>query len=210
MNESFLSIAQEKQDRIRNEAMFEFGENGYEKASTNQIVKRAGIGKGMLFHYFNSKYDLYVYLIDFALKKIQDDYLNFSRTEPDFIERLKVFASDKWRFMQRHPELATFISSVFVNDSDIIPSDYQKQIKLLINQRMESLFAEIDLSLFREDIDINHALKLVHWTFDGYQADVIKRLKGKSMVHESWETYWEEFDHYLITLKTVFYKEDAQ
>ena len=36
----------------------EFAQSGFEKASTNEIVKRSNISKGSLFNYFNSKKDL--------------------------------------------------------------------------------------------------------------------------------------------------------
>ena len=44
-----------KRQRILDAAIREFAEHGYDKASTNSIVKEAGIAKGLLFHYFGSK-----------------------------------------------------------------------------------------------------------------------------------------------------------
>jgi len=49
----------------------EFSQNSYDNASTNSIVKKAGISKGILFHYFGSKRDLYLYVFDYVL-----DYAN--------------------------------------------------------------------------------------------------------------------------------------
>ena len=48
--EKFLKLDDEKRDRILNAAMKEF-RYGYVKASTDIIVKEAGISKGLLFHY---------------------------------------------------------------------------------------------------------------------------------------------------------------
>jgi len=48
--EKFLKLDDEKKDRILNAAMKEF-RYGYVKASTDIIVKEAGISKGLLFHY---------------------------------------------------------------------------------------------------------------------------------------------------------------
>ena len=53
--EKFNSLDEEKRQKILDAALMEFAEHGYEKASTNRIVKEAGIGKGMLFYYFKSK-----------------------------------------------------------------------------------------------------------------------------------------------------------
>ena len=72
MEEVLKKLDPEKRDRIINSAMDEFGRNSYEKALTNTIVKNAGISKGLLFHYFKSKQELYDYLEKFVFQKMMD------------------------------------------------------------------------------------------------------------------------------------------
>lgn len=55
MYEAFEKQPQAKKDLILKVAIEEFVKNGYEKASTDIITSRAGISKGILFHYFKSK-----------------------------------------------------------------------------------------------------------------------------------------------------------
>ena len=50
MFSKFLNLELEKQDRIINAAIKEFAQKGYDKASTNEIVKEAGISKGLLYN----------------------------------------------------------------------------------------------------------------------------------------------------------------
>ncbi|GEM01866.1 regulatory protein, tetR family [Halolactibacillus halophilus] len=50
MTTTFHNVEPDKQQRIIEAAMKHFAENGYKDASTNKIVKEAGIGKGMLFY----------------------------------------------------------------------------------------------------------------------------------------------------------------
>lgn len=57
--EIFKNIDEEKRGRIINSALEEFSKNSFDKASTNIIVKNAGISKGSLFHYFKNKQELY-------------------------------------------------------------------------------------------------------------------------------------------------------
>ena len=66
MNEKFFDLKKEKQDRIINASFEIFSENGYLHASTDDIVKKAEISKGLLFHYFISKIGLYTFLYDYA------------------------------------------------------------------------------------------------------------------------------------------------
>ena len=62
MDEILKNIDAEKRDRIINSAIDEFAMYPYEKASTNNIVKNAGISKGLLFHYFENKQELVQHL----------------------------------------------------------------------------------------------------------------------------------------------------
>ena len=52
MFSKFLNLKPEKQEKILEVAIREFADKGFEKSSTNEIVKGAGISKGILFHYF--------------------------------------------------------------------------------------------------------------------------------------------------------------
>ena len=62
-----VKIPDRKEDSIYEAAVNEFYKNGYEIGSTNSIVKEAGISKGALFKYFESKANLYIYVVDRAI-----------------------------------------------------------------------------------------------------------------------------------------------
>lgn len=55
MNEKFFDLKKEKQDRMINAALKVFAENGFRRASTDEMVKEAGISKGLLFHYLSAR-----------------------------------------------------------------------------------------------------------------------------------------------------------
>ena len=74
MNEKFFDLNREKQDRMINAALRIFAENGYRHASTDIIVKEAGISKGLLFHYFTSKMGLFSFLFDYSIRYMLFEY----------------------------------------------------------------------------------------------------------------------------------------
>lgn len=74
MNEKFFELKKSKQDRFINAALQIFSENGYKKASTDEIVKKAEISKGLLFHYFGSKQGLYEFVYNYSVKYIRMEY----------------------------------------------------------------------------------------------------------------------------------------
>ncbi|MDR2572521.1 MAG: TetR/AcrR family transcriptional regulator, partial [Oscillospiraceae bacterium] len=57
-----MAMDPEKRDRVINAAMKEF-RKGFKSACTDEIVREAGISKGLLFHYFGTKDGLYDFLL---------------------------------------------------------------------------------------------------------------------------------------------------
>ena len=49
-----------KRDALLTAAMSKFAKNGYKKTTTDEIILEAEISKGLLFHYFGTKKDLYI------------------------------------------------------------------------------------------------------------------------------------------------------
>ena len=62
----FFKNPERKQDRIIQAGMECFGKNGYQGANTDEIAEKAGISKGLLFHYFKNKERFYLYLCKFC------------------------------------------------------------------------------------------------------------------------------------------------
>ena len=54
----FLSLPPERRAVILDAASAELAAHGFEKASTNRIIERAGVSKGALYYYFDGKRDL--------------------------------------------------------------------------------------------------------------------------------------------------------
>lgn len=211
MNQTFHNLDYEKQNRIINAALQEFAENGFEKASTNRIVKTAKIGKGMLFYYFQNKEELFYYLIKYSLNLANTKLLEqVDKKEPDFIERLKQIAQSKTEFHLNHPNVLNFLGNLFLTDTLEIPVHFKKRYQEMLNSRISLLYEGIDTNLFRKDIDKEKALKLIKWSIDGYQNELIAHLKNQNLTMINYDTYWEEFYELLDILKTLYYKKEEE
>src|SRR5690625_7147820 len=69
------NLEPKRKNAILNAALKEFSTKGFDDASTNVIAKEAGISKGLMFHYINSKEDLFLFLYDYCTERINNDYL---------------------------------------------------------------------------------------------------------------------------------------
>ncbi|MBM7553128.1 TetR/AcrR family transcriptional regulator [Thalassobacillus pellis] len=189
-----------------NAAFREFAENGFEQASTNAIVKEAGIGKGMLFYYFKNKQGLFYYLIDHSLDVVIDEYFQrIDADEGDFIERLNKAAKIKMETFLAHPNLFRFVGAFMLFDEKEIPDKFKERLAQIQRLGYELIYENIDYSLFRDDIDVKKAFNLIRWSMDGYQNEMKARLKDQNFATIDLDPIWEEFHEYLEILKKTFY-----
>ena len=68
MNPKFYALPQEKQRAILNAGFHVFSQNTYKKSPMSEIAEAAGISKALLFHYFQNKKELYLFLWDTCAK----------------------------------------------------------------------------------------------------------------------------------------------
>lgn len=110
----FKKLPPERQAEILRAAADEFGERGYEAASYNQIIEKAGVSKGAMYYYFEDKLDLYVTVIEDVQARamaeigISPDW----RPPEDFWGMLRQKSIASWRFALAHRELAALLRSM--------------------------------------------------------------------------------------------------
>ncbi|AKN29993.1 TetR family transcriptional regulator [Clostridium carboxidivorans P7] len=207
MFSKFLSIDIEKQNRILNAAMKEFAKKGYEKASTNEIVKESEISKGLLFHYFKNKKQLFLYLYDYCVGlNMNEFYKKINLNESDFFIRLRQTQLIKMELLKKYPEIFRFIETSYLEDSNEIKQELEAKNKELMNKGVDVLFKGIDMSKFKDGIDIKKVINIVVWTLQGFADEVMTRKKLSSSNPINYDNAFLEADEYLNMLKNCFYK----
>ncbi|MDF2836984.1 MAG: TetR/AcrR family transcriptional regulator [Paenibacillus sp.] len=207
MFDKFLNIDEEKRQRVINAALKVFAARGYVAASTNEIAREAGISKGLLFHYFTSKKDLYLYLYDYAvtlLTETVERIVDFG--ERDYFERLKQIASVKLSVLNEHPDLLGFQKTIFFEDNAEVSAELKTRSKEIAESAYYRLLADIDKSKFRPDIDADRAIGVMLWALEGMGE--AERAKHKALGTELDVPHlMEEFDKYLALFRTSFYRQ---
>lgn len=204
MEDIFMNIDAEKRDRIINSALEEFTNNSYDKASTNNIVKNAGISKGLLYHYFKSKKSLYEYLQVFAIETIINAILEeIDWEQSDLFLRIKQIVLIKLKVCVRYPKLVAFFKMMLEQKTvDEIRALSESYAPELLNQIYHR---NIDFTLFKDDVDIEKAIKIVQWTMEKLGEEWITSLDSLNG-DVDYEGLTEEIDGYLKLLKEAFYK----
>jgi len=158
--------------RILDACIEEFSRNGYESASTNAIVKRAGIPKGSLFYFFGSKRDLYLYVVDHAVKRFTAEFERISADsraeEPsDLFERLEQRGEARMQFVIQEPLLYQLFFNAFIDAPEDIRSELQLHYASYYQTSTRRLQDGLDRSRFKDDIDVEKAIQLVNLVLEG-------------------------------------------
>ena len=193
----------EKQARIINAAMKEFVQSGYEKASTNKIVKEANISKGSLFNYFHSKKDLYFYLIEYGVRIIEEIYEQIDLNETDIFQRLAKLGLIKRQIQGKYPQVFDFFKSLKSEESPEVKEEMNRITHSIYDEGMKKIYQNIDYSKFRDDIDIQKAIDILKWTMFGFGEKALNQL---TTFEEVSEDYIKEWESYSEILKRCFYK----
>lgn len=201
MNAKFFDVKKEKQDAIINASLKVFAENGYKKASTDVIVKLAGISKGLLFHYFISKQGLYEFIYDYSVKYMTLELTqSVKKDEKDFFEVLKQIEQAKTRVMKNYPYMQQFLSNVKFETNpealtalgdvgDAMPSAYN------------AIYKQADMTRFHDFIDVSRVIQMITWMSEGFIKDRFRE------PDPNLDEMNAEFGKYLSMLKSHFYKE---
>ena len=202
----FLQHDDARKNRILEAALAEFAAKGYKKASTNTIVREAKVSKGLLFHYFISKKELYIYIYNYALETITNElYEGVNFADLDVLERLYSSTIQKIESYLKHPLFTKlFELHVLVEDEEIVEKCKDASI-VYSTESYEKLFSNIDYYLFNEKINVDRALEVIRWTIDRVSFDWVK---SHNNVYEkaAFEDLKDDINIYLDLFKETFYK----
>lgn len=202
LEELLSKMNPKKRDSLIKAALNEFAVNDYDKASTNVIVKKAGISKGLLYHYFKSKEELYEYLVKFVFEKMTKEILdNIDYGETDILNRIASTVDYKMKLFARYPGIIEFYKKLTKGKS---VEDLIKQIESYYPGYYQDYFTKnINYDLFRKDIDLIKMIKMTQWVLEKFSEDNF--LRGEQSENYDMENMQKELNEYLMILKKLFY-----
>jgi len=183
--------------------MKEFGANRFEKASTNTIVKEAGISKGLLYHYFDSKDALYSYLFEYAMTSVAVPIAEqVGLEETDILKRIEQISHLKIKIFHQMPALVSFSKTMYAGmDFEEIKKMIQKYNPIPMDMYYHH---NIDTSLFKDEIDINMAIQNIQYTLERISEAYITQLNMG--IDIDIDKIMTEFEGFLTHFRQIYYK----
>lgn len=205
MNKTFENLNKEKKQRIINSAIEEFANKGYKNATIDNIVSKAGISKGSIFQYFKNKESLYIYTCDYQINIIKEEVFNQKEiNETDFFELYRHAAHIKFEILKKSPYVFKFFKTLYSDDSEVskkwLNNIFQNRDQLLLN-----FIGDYDKTKFRDDIDIDMAVKAIELTFDGLSMKWMEKLSYENY-EEDLKSLFDEVEAYMSFYKKLYYK----
>ena len=207
-NHKVMAMDEEKRERVINAALTEFCK-GYKHASTDTIVKEAGISKGLLYHYFGTKKELLFFLYEYVMEVMHRDFISqLDFKESDLLERLWKMVAVKMALSYKYPAIFDFIAVIFLGGEDEL-SEVSGKLRAAYETGWDynnQIFGNIDYSYFKEGLDVQKAIEVIRWTLTGFSEKILKDFRTVKAYQAEYETIREQIKSYIDFFRTTFYK----
>ena len=199
MNGKFFDLKKEKQDRMINAALKVFAQQGYRHASTDDIVREAGISKGLLFHYFGSKLGVYTFVYDYSVRYMTLELSSCVDNKcTELFSVMKQVEAARMHAMRGYPYMQQFLSRSMTEDvSEVLLAIEEK--KDLLTDTYDYIWSRVDYSALPGTVDGEMLRKMLDFSIKGLLAE---RIQDDSFQPEM---LYEEVSAYLDMMKRIVY-----
>lgn len=118
---------EDKQLDILKIATREFAINGYYKAKTDIIAEEAKVSKGLVFHYFKSKKNLYIETIRESVKTLDNAFDESEFPQDSLVDLFDYSLKKKYEISRTHQDQMQLMLEVYSN-LDHLPEELNQEI----------------------------------------------------------------------------------
>lgn len=176
--------------KILQVALNEFANYSYEKSSINRICTDGNISKGVMYHHFKDKDELYLLCVRYCYDTMLDYYKSKLKDNEDWREEIKNFLDIRYHFFRENP----LLQKIFFNTLLKMPDHLKGEIKK-ITKSLDELNYQFFMKILKK-IKIRHGLKPEEIIFllDAVQNMLNEKFYGKAQKSEEIEEISQEYD----------------
>lgn len=120
-----MSIREQKKQQtkraILEAAITLFSENGFEATSIEQIARVAGVGKGTVYGYFQTKREIIRGFCEYELEQIHQELILHANPDASLLEQMVTIYMTEFKHVTRNREFGRLYmrEAIFPNDDDV-------------------------------------------------------------------------------------------
>lgn len=175
MNHKFFELSDEKRDAILSAGYRVFSRNSYRKSPMQEIADEAGISKSLLFHYFNNKKELYLYLWEYAC---QYSVARMTEAgcyeESDFFRMLYRGMVTKMDILRQHPHMAAFIVKAYFESDREVHDEIRASYGYYFSLKGELSLRNLPKEQFVFGVDVKEIFRHIYWAAEGYLMENLR------------------------------------
>jgi len=184
----------------------EFALRGFDNASTNVIAKEAGISKALMFHYVNSKQELFLLVYDYFTELLNKEYfMQMDFTEKDLFDRLRQSYLLQIGLIKQYPWIFEFNKLSIMTKSVEVNKALEDRADKKQSSCERQIFDMIDVSKFRAGLDIAKCKQFILWANIGFTNQILEDIRNSEASNPDYERIISTLDEYFDELKKVFY-----
>ncbi len=204
--QTFISLPEEKQEKIMRAGINQFIRFGYEKGNVGEIAKAAGVAKGSMYQYFEDKKELFLYSVQWSMNLVMKKYAHLM-IPPEcesIFGILEKNARDIMLQMKEERELVIFIQDVFLGKYHSLTDESMEYVNKMATEHMQRIIALGKKNgSIRGDIS-DHILILyvggVSFKIKEYLMSKARNM-GEDIIDEDYELYEKEIGDMMELLK---------
>ncbi|HBT65740.1 MAG TPA: hypothetical protein DEB10_13870 [Ruminococcaceae bacterium] len=196
----FNELDEEKKGRIISAGIAEFAQYSYNESSTNRIVKNAGISKGSLFKYFQSKEELYFYILDYIIAELMSSLeKGIERLPKDLLKRVIEYSELEFDWYVQNPDKYKLFKKAFINDNTEIYRKVKARYKLAGEGIYYEIFEEASTEQLNQKKERN--IDILKWFLKGFNEEFINEMDSQDGVDNVKKEYLRRLKEYVVILR---------
>lgn len=154
----------DRRRRILYAALAEFASRGYEAASTNAIAEAAGVAKGLVFHHFGSKEELFLTVNDEVTARLVPLFeKTVSEAPKDLFARVLAWTEVKLRLVKDDPQALRFFLVAATDAPEPVRTEARRRSEAFMKNLFPKFFEGLDVSHLKSGVSPQEAFEAI-WT----------------------------------------------
>ena len=207
-----MNLDEKRQKEIIDTCLKEFSLRNYNEVSLSKIIEKLGVAKGSFYRYFESKRDLYEYLIEYA-KELNIGLFEKTLQDPgdDILDAWSRFYSQAAKLDNEYPVFGGFGYKVSQERDNVVLGDVALKSKMKGLKVLRGIFEEQQKKgNIRKDLDVDQMIYSLLQVQEGvmdylalkYKIDFKKNItNGKPLFSIPEETLQKELDGFARILR---------